>query len=92
MRVFLRERTGATAASRILLLLFLIGVFADAFCGFELHKDLVGAFYYAGRHTGELGDVDAETVFAASGGELAEEHNLAVDFLDGDIEVCYAAV
>lgn len=53
----------------------------------ELGQHLVGAADDGGGHAGEFGHVDAKAVLRAAGGEFAQEHDLAVYFLDRHVEV-----
>ena len=41
-------------------------------------------------HAGKFGDMYAEAVFATSASQFAQEHDLAVDLFDGNVEVDYA--
>ena len=58
---------------------------------FKMCENLIGTFHNRLRHTGELRNMDTETVFASTAREFAEKYNLTVDFTHGYIEIHHAA-
>ena len=59
--------------------------------GFELLEDFLGAVDDVFGEAGESGDLDAVAFFGAAGEDLAEEDDLLVPLLHGDVVVLHGA-
>lgn len=57
--------------------------------GFELLEDFFGSRDDVFGEAGESGDLDAVAFFGAAGEDLAEEDDLLVPLLDGDVVVLH---
>ena len=56
----------------------------------QLLEDGIGTLHYALGHTGNLGNMNTETVLTATANKFAQEDYLVVHLADGDVVVAYA--